>query len=143
MRLILTLIIIVAAFNIISGLIMLVKNKGRDIAILRTMGATSGAILRIFSSAGASIGVVGTLAGFVLGPALLPSTSSRSGSSLQSLTGTDAVQRRRLFPVAAPGKVDPREVVTVVVMALGAVVPGDALPGLARLAARSGGGAAL
>ncbi len=67
MFLILTLIIVVAAFNIISSLIMLVKDKGRDIAILRTMGATRGMIMRIFFLGGASIGVIGTVAGFALG----------------------------------------------------------------------------
>src|SRR5207344_1362070 len=61
MFLILTLIVLVAALNIISGLIMLVKDKGRDIAILRTMGATQGAIMRVFFITGASIGTVGTL----------------------------------------------------------------------------------
>src|SRR3546814_12591971 len=67
MFLILTLIILVAAFNIISGQIMLVKDKGRDIAILRTMGATRGMIMRIFLLSGFSIGVVGTVAGVALG----------------------------------------------------------------------------
>jgi hypothetical protein len=67
MFLILTLIIIVAAFNIVTGITMLVKSKGRDIAILRTIGATKAAILRIFFLSGASIGVAGTLIGFVLG----------------------------------------------------------------------------
>jgi lipoprotein-releasing system permease protein len=67
MRLILMLIVAIAAMNIISGLVMLVKNKGRDIAILRTMGATQSSILRIFLMAGASIGVLGTLAGLTLG----------------------------------------------------------------------------
>jgi lipoprotein-releasing system permease protein len=67
MFIILSLIVIVAAFNIISGLIMLVKDKGRDIGILRTMGATKGAIMRVFLITGASIGVVGTLAGALLG----------------------------------------------------------------------------
>ena len=67
MFLILTLIVLVAALNIISGLIMLVKDKSSDIAILRTMGATRGAIMRVFLITGASIGVVGTLAGFLLG----------------------------------------------------------------------------
>jgi lipoprotein-releasing system permease protein len=64
---ILTLIVLVAALNIISGLTMLVKDKGRDIAILRTMGATRGAIQRVFLITGASIGITGTLAGFLLG----------------------------------------------------------------------------
>ena len=67
MFLILTLIVLVAALNIVSGLIMLVKDKGQDIAILRTMGATQGAIMRVFLITGASIGVVGTLVGFLLG----------------------------------------------------------------------------
>src|SRR5579871_2564991 len=67
MFLILTLIVLVAALNIVSGLIMLVKDKGSDIAILRTMGATQGAIMRVFLITGASIGVVGTLVGFLVG----------------------------------------------------------------------------
>ncbi len=67
MFLILTLIILVAALNIISGLIMLVKDKGHDIAILRTMGATRGAMQRVFFMTGAAIGVVGTFAGLILG----------------------------------------------------------------------------
>ena len=67
MFIILSIIVLVAAFNIISGLIMLVKDKGRDIGILRTMGATQGAIMRVFLITGASIGVVGTLAGCLLG----------------------------------------------------------------------------
>ncbi len=67
MFLILTLIILVAAFNIITGITMLVKSKGRDIAIMRSMGATRGAVMRVFFLSGASIGVVGTLAGFLLG----------------------------------------------------------------------------
>jgi lipoprotein-releasing system permease protein len=67
MFLILTLIVLVAALNIVSGLIMLVKDKSSDIAIMRTMGATQGAIMRIFVITGASIGVVGTLIGFVVG----------------------------------------------------------------------------
>jgi len=67
MFLILTMIVLVAALNIVSGLIMLVKDKSRDIAILRTMGASRGSVLRIFLITGASIGVVGTLAGCLLG----------------------------------------------------------------------------
>lgn len=67
MRLILSLIVAIAALNIISGLVMLVKNKTRDIAVLRTMGATQGSILRVFMMAGASVGVLATLAGVVGG----------------------------------------------------------------------------
>ena len=67
MFLILTLIILVAALNIISGMMMLVKDKSRDIAVLRTMGATRGAMMRVFLITGSSIGVLGAVAGFVLG----------------------------------------------------------------------------
>jgi lipoprotein-releasing system permease protein len=67
MFIILSVIVVVAAFNIISGLIMLVKDKGREIGILRTMGASQGSIMRVFLITGASIGVVGTLAGAALG----------------------------------------------------------------------------
>ena len=67
MRLILMMIVAIAALNIVSGLVMLVKNKSRDIAILRTMGATQGAILRIFFMAGAAVGTAGTLAGLTIG----------------------------------------------------------------------------
>ena len=80
MFLILTLIILVAALNIISGLIMLVKDKGGDIAILRTMGATSGAVMRIFFIAGSSIGVVGTIVGVLIG-VLFCANIEGSGSS--------------------------------------------------------------
>lgn len=61
------LILLIAALNIISGMVMLVKDKGRDIAVLRTMGATRGSIMRVFLISGASIGVAGTVAGFGLG----------------------------------------------------------------------------
>ncbi len=67
MFIILAVILIVAAFNIISGIMMLVKDKGRDIAVLRTMGATRGAIMRVFLITGASIGIAGTIAGVILG----------------------------------------------------------------------------
>ena len=67
MRLILMLIVAIAAMNIISGLVMLVKNKTRDIAVLRTMGATQGAILRVFVMAGGALGGLGTLAGLAVG----------------------------------------------------------------------------
>jgi lipoprotein-releasing system permease protein len=67
MFIVLSIIVVVAAFNIISGLVMLVKDKGREIGILRTMGASQGAIMRVFLITGASIGIVGTLAGCVVG----------------------------------------------------------------------------
>jgi lipoprotein-releasing system permease protein len=67
MFVILSVLVLIASMNIISGLIMLVKNKGRDIGILRTMGLTEGAVLRIFFLCGAGIGTLGTLFGVILG----------------------------------------------------------------------------
>ncbi|WP_430437384.1 lipoprotein-releasing ABC transporter permease subunit [Oceanibaculum nanhaiense] len=117
MFLILTLIILVAAFNIISSMIMLVKDKGRDIAVLRTMGASKGMIMRIFFMTGASIGVVGTLAGFVLGLVFcLNIESIRKG--VEFLTGTELFSAEIYFLSRLPAKVDSGEVVTVVLMAL-------------------------
>ncbi len=117
MFLILTLIILVAAFNIISGLIMLVKDKGRDIAIMRTMGATRGAVLRIFLMAGASIGVVGTAAGVVLGLAFCANIE-HIRRFIEQFTNTDLFNEEIYFLSKLPAVVDPSEVVTVVVMAL-------------------------
>lgn len=118
MFLILTLIIVVAAFNIISSLIMLVKDKGQDIAILRTMGATKGMIMRIFLLSGASIGVVGTLAGFGLGLAFADNIEIIR-QLIQKLTGTQLFAPEIYFLSQLPAKVDGGEVATVVVMALG------------------------
>ncbi|MCC5984492.1 MAG: lipoprotein-releasing ABC transporter permease subunit [Rhodobacteraceae bacterium] len=67
MFVILSILVLIAAMNIISGLIMLVKNKGRDIGILRTMGLTEGSVLRVFFICGASVGVAGTVTGVILG----------------------------------------------------------------------------
>ncbi|WP_404378890.1 lipoprotein-releasing ABC transporter permease subunit [Caenispirillum salinarum] len=118
MFLILTLIILVAAFNIISGLIMLVKDKGRDIAILRTMGATRGSVMRIFFIAGASVGVIGTIAGLGLGVAFAANIESiRQG--LQALTGTELFSPEIYFLATMPAEIEWREVGTVVLMALG------------------------
>ncbi|MFN3460965.1 MAG: lipoprotein-releasing ABC transporter permease subunit [Oceanibaculum sp.] len=117
MFLILTLIILVAAFNIISSLIMLVKDKGRDIAVLRTMGASRGMIMRIFFMTGASIGVVGTLVGFVLGLLFcLNIETIRKG--IEFLTGTELFSAEIYFLSRLPAKVDAGEVTTVVLMAL-------------------------
>ncbi|MCP4328799.1 MAG: lipoprotein-releasing ABC transporter permease subunit [Alphaproteobacteria bacterium] len=118
MFLILTLIILVAAFNIISSLIMLVKDKGRDIAILRTMGATSGSVLRIFFICGASIGVIGTLTGFGLGIAFATNIESIR-QALQSLTGTELFAAEIYFLSRLPAVIDWTEVASVVLMGLG------------------------
>ncbi|MSO92160.1 MAG: lipoprotein-releasing ABC transporter permease subunit [Rhodospirillales bacterium] len=117
MFLILTLIILVAAFNIVSSLIMLVKDKGRDIAILRTMGATKGMIMRIFFLSGASVGVIGTIAGFVLGLAFSLNIESIR-QAIQWFIGTELFAAEIYFLSQLPAKVDPQEVVTVVLMGL-------------------------
>ena len=118
MFLILTLIILVAALNIVSSLIMLVKDKGRDIAILRTMGATRGMITRIFFLSGASIGVIGTFMGVVLGLAFADNIEIIRGW-LESLTGTELFAAEIYFLSRLPAEVDPAEVAVVAAMGLG------------------------
>jgi lipoprotein-releasing system permease protein len=117
MFLILTLIIVVAAFNIISSMIMMVKDKGRDIAILRTMGASRGAILRIFVLSGASIGVVGTVAGLLLGVVFTRNIEAIR-QALQKVIGTDLFAAEIYFFTRIPARLDSGEVAAVVLMAL-------------------------
>ncbi len=118
MFLILTLIILVADLNIISSLIMMVKEKGRDIAILRTMGATKGMIVRIFFMTGAMIGVVGTAAGAALGIAFATNIE-KIRRWLESLTHTDLFSDEIYFLSQLPSRIDPVEVVSIIAMALG------------------------
>ncbi|WP_081837067.1 lipoprotein-releasing ABC transporter permease subunit [Iodidimonas nitroreducens] len=117
MFLILTLIIVVAAFNIISSLIMLVKDKARDVAILRTMGASQGSIMRIFIISGASVGVVGTALGVIIG-VLFCLNIEAIKSVLEAFTGTDLWNAEVRFLSEIPALVDPVEVVIIVSMAL-------------------------
>jgi lipoprotein-releasing system permease protein len=117
MFLILTLIIVVAAFNIISSLIMLVKDKGRGIAILRTMGATRGSIMRIFFLSGTMVGAVGTGLGFALGLGFAANIESIR-QFLQHLTGTQLFDPTIYFLSHMPSKVETGDVVLVVGMAL-------------------------
>ena len=117
MFLILTLIILVAAFNIVSSMIMLVNDKAKAIAIMRTMGASRGMIMRIFMIAGASVGVVGTLAGFVLG-LLFCLNIDTIRQWLEALTGTELWSPEIRFLSTIPAEVNNAEVVSVVVMAL-------------------------
>lgn len=117
MFLILTLIIVVAAFNIISSMIMMVKDKGRDIAILRTMGASRAAILRIFVLSGASIGVVGTVAGLLLGIVFTRNIEAIR-QALQKVIGTDLFAAEIYFFTRIPARIDSSEVAAVVFMAL-------------------------
>jgi lipoprotein-releasing system permease protein len=117
MFLILTLIVLVAAFNIVSSLIMLVKEKGADIAILRTMGATRGMVMRIFVLSGASVGVVGTILGFGLGVGFA-NNIDLIRVWLEGLTGTELWAAEIRFLSNLPARVDPVEVGQVVVMGL-------------------------
>jgi lipoprotein-releasing system permease protein len=118
MFLILTLIILVAALNIVSGLIMLVKDKSRDIAILRTMGASRGAVMRVFLIAGMSIGVTGTFLGFILGVLFCWNINSIQ-QGLSHLTGTQLFNPTIYFLAKLPADLDPWQVTGVVAMALG------------------------
>jgi lipoprotein-releasing system permease protein len=117
MFLILTLIVLVAALNIVSGLIMLVKDKGQDIAILRTMGATQGAIMRVFLITGAAIGVVGTLVGLGLG-VVISLNIENLRQFLSWLTNTELFSPELYFLSHMPADMDTGETVAVVVMAL-------------------------
>jgi lipoprotein-releasing system permease protein len=117
MFLILSLIIMVAAFNIISGMIMLVKDKSRDIAILRTVGATRGAIMRVFFMSGAAIGVTGTLAGFLLGLGFAANIETIR-QWLQGLTGTELFAAEIYFLSHLPARIEVPDVVSVVLMSL-------------------------
>ena len=118
MFLILTLIVLVAALNIVSGLIMLVKDKGSDIAILRTMGATQGAIMRVFLITGAAIGVVGTGVGFVIG-VIVCAYIEDIRRFLSWLTNTELFSPELYFLSQLPAHMNVKETTAVVVMALG------------------------
>ena len=117
MFMILTLIVLVAALNIISGLIMLVKDKGRDIAILRTMGATSGSVMRIFMMTGAAIGVTGTIAGVLLGVVVCLNVESIR-QFFSWLSGTTLFNPELYFLSQLPAKMDASETISVVLMAM-------------------------
>ncbi|MBX5157532.1 lipoprotein-releasing ABC transporter permease subunit [Rhizobium sp. NZLR1b] len=117
MFMILTLIVLVAALNIISGLIMLVKDKGSDIAILRTMGASAGAIMRIFFMTGAAIGIVGTVAGVLLGVLVCVNIESIR-QFFSWISGTVIFNPQVYFLSQLPAEMDLSETISIVVMAL-------------------------
>ena len=116
MFLILTLIVLVAALNIVSGLIMLVKDTSSDIAILRTMGATRGAVMRVFFITGASIGGVGTLAGLLVG-LLVAWNVEELRQLISGLTGAKLFPPELYMLSRLPSIIDAREVVNVLLMA--------------------------
>ncbi|WDR07598.1 ABC transporter permease [Devosia rhodophyticola] len=115
---ILSMIILVAAFNIISSLIMLVKDKSSDIAVLRTMGATRGSIMRIFSITGTAIGVIGTLSGLVMG-LIIAANAESLRASVSNFLGVTIFPPEVFFLSSLPSKTDPTEVTVVVCLALG------------------------
>jgi lipoprotein-releasing system permease protein len=117
MFIILTLIVLVAALNIVSGLIMLVKDKGRDVAILRTMGATQGGIMRIFLITGASIGIAGTFAGCLLG-LLVASNVEALRQLLNRLLNANLFPAELYFLSRLPSVLEPRDVLAVAAMTL-------------------------
>ena len=117
MFLILTMILLVAALNIISGLVMLVRDKGRDIAVLRSMGASRGLITRVFFITGASIGVVGTIAGVGLGT-LFCAYIEEIRQTLIWLTGANLFPAEVYFLERMPARVLPKDLLQVTAMAL-------------------------
>ena len=127
MFLILSLIILVAALNIISGLIMLVKDKGRDIAILRTMGATSSSIMRIFFMTGAAIGVAGTFAGFILGVIVCLNVESIR-QFFSWVSGTVVFDPELYFLSQLPADMETGETLTVLIVALGLSLVATLIP---------------
>lgn len=118
MFLILTLIIVVAAFNIVAGLVMLVRDKQRDIAILRTIGASRGTIMRVFFLAGALVGLGGTVGGLALGLLLVENMSSVN-AFFASLEAQGIGGGEVHFLATMPARVDYAEVLLVVAMAAG------------------------
>src|SRR5260370_5171704 len=117
MLLVLAMIGRVAALNFVAGLIMLVKDKGSDIAILRTMGASQGSIMRVFLITGASIGVVGTLTGFFVGLIVCLNIESIR-QFLSWLTSTELFSPELYFLSRLPAELDFCETSAVVVMAM-------------------------
>ena len=142
MFIILCLVVLIAALNIISGLVMLVKNKGRDIGILRTVGLTQGSIMRIFFLCGSLIGVVGTLRG--RDPRLpLRLFIHDIQAVVEWVAGGSVWNPEIRYLTEIPARLRWQDVTAVVVMALGALLPDHPLPGAQRRPAQPGRGAAL
>lgn len=117
MFVILTLMIAIAAFNIISGMIMLVKDKGKDIAILRTMGASQGSILRIFFMIGSAIGVFGTFSGLILG-LIFVQNIEHIQAFVQYLAGRDLFSAEVYYLTNLPAVLKWNEVIKIIILSL-------------------------
>jgi lipoprotein-releasing system permease protein len=115
--LIVAMIVLVAALNIISGLTMLVKDKSRDIAILRTMGATAAAMQRVFFITGAAVGVAGTVAGLILG-LLIAANAENIRKAIQLVSGVDAFSAELYYLAQLPARIEPLQVAVIVVLTL-------------------------
>ncbi len=118
MFVIMTILVLIATLNIVSGLIMLVKNKGRDIGILRTMGLTEGAVLRIFFLCGAFTGIIGTVCGVVLG-CLFAVYIDQIVSFVNLVSGGDVWDPSIRGIYALPAKLQAGDVISAVVLSLG------------------------
>jgi lipoprotein-releasing system permease protein len=118
MFLILTMILLVASLNIVSGMVMLVRDKGRDIAVLRSIGASRAMVMRIFFITGASIGVLGTLAGLGLGT-LFCAYIEEVRQLLIWLTGAELFPAQVYFLEKMPARMMPSDVLQVTLIALG------------------------
>jgi lipoprotein-releasing system permease protein len=114
---ILSIIVLVAVFNILSSLIMLVRSKTRDIAILRTMGATRKSLLKVFVTVGFTIGMIGTVAGLILGAVVLFFRQPMV-HAIERLTGENLWDPSIRFLTDLPARTDPAEVIVIVLMAL-------------------------
>jgi lipoprotein-releasing system permease protein len=112
-----TLIVLVAALNIISSLIMLVKDKSRDIAILRTMGATASAVMRVFFITGAAIGTAGTAVGVLLG-LLVAYNADNIRKAVEYLFNVNIFNEELYFLVRVPARIEPVQVLFIVGLAL-------------------------
>ncbi len=127
MFMVLALIVLVAALNIVSGLVMMVKEKGADIGILRTIGATRQAVLRVFVMAGSAIGVAGTVAGIALGVLVCWNIGAVRAAFAWFGSGESATGEMA-FLSQVPAVIDPAELVTIVVMALALTLLAALLP---------------
>ena len=114
---VLSLVVLVAALNIISGLYMMVKEKGSNIAILRTMGATSGTIMRVFFLVGAIIGTVGTLAGFVIG-VLICWNAENIRKLIQLFSGVDPFNPELYYLAQLPARINYSQTLAIVIFAV-------------------------
>jgi lipoprotein-releasing system permease protein len=142
MRLILMLLVAIAFMNIISGLVMLVKNKGRDVAVLRTLGASQGSILRVFFMSGAMIGIVGTILGLMLG-VIFCTFIEQIQAAVEFVTGTVVFDPETYFLSRLPARIEWLEVLWITLFAFAMSCLATLPPAIRASKIDPGGGAAL